>query len=488
MRTTHRRSLTNEVAFESLPPALRRKYFSSLERLRLAQDGSSPPHPRRPRPSILQPKSTGTVADSSDNSTILTAGIRQPSLLLPGNRLRKRRASSHNNQAAPSTVAWFASLPPAVQRRLFSKEECSFYTLGRNTIILDAADELLRRRSSHTKQSAAFEPRSSDDETVVDLEDRKDEERADSAIDMRNYFADGFRWLDDEAELDLKLDDYHEAIAETARRTASLSEPVRHPFRRNPSLSSLSVRPGRNSTSSPRSQVEPSSAPALPTKPIHSSSSTFSLRHLRSQASLSSIDPRATHYQDPSARMKLRLYLASPQKFDEAIEFGFPSVGQKTQQFDHTRPMTSPQPTPEVNRTFFRDDTPSLSGDDDDDVDEPDTLYDPRTPEDADFHMHRPSTRPSMDGSTGLRSPTTRRHPEVYARGVTADREMTLHMTLTRPDLRTPESQPIYKKSINELPLERPELVLDGQGITIWDTLPPEESRMKRFLRKLRLK
>lgn len=468
------------------------QYFSSLERLRLAQDGSSLQHPRRPCPSVLQPNHNNiwTCTESSDNPSLLTSGLLQPRLLLNGNRLRKRRASSAaDNQATPSTVAWFASLPPAVQRRLFSKEECSFYTLGTNTIILDAADELLRRRNPHTSQSDALESRLSDDQTIVESDNFKEEERVDSAIDMNDSSTDGFRWLKDEADLDLKLDDYHEAIAQTARRTASMSEAVKRPYKRNPSLSSLSIRRGRTSTSSSRGQPDPSVAPALP-KTIHSSASSFSLKHFRSQASLSSIDPRATHYQDPAARMKLRLYLASPQKFDEAIEFGFPSVGRKTKQRDRPRPMTSPQPRPEVNRTFFRDDTPSLSGDDGDDVDEPDTLYDPRTPDDAVFHMHRPSKKPSVDWNTGLRPFSTRRQPEMYTRGVTADREMTLHMTLTRPDLRSPEElQPVPKKSINELPLERPELASDGHAISIWDTLPPpEESRMKRFLRKLRLK
>jgi hypothetical protein len=182
------------------------------------------------------------------------------------------------------------------------------------------------------------------------------------------------------------------------------------------------------------------------------------------------------------------LYLASPQKFDEAIEFGFPSVEERNQ-WSHNRPMTSPQTKPEPNRTFFHDDTPSLSGDEGDDVDEPDTLFDPRTPEEAVFHMHRPSHKNSTDGNLASRPSYNRRHPETYARGVTTDREMTLHMTLTRPDLRSPEElQPDHQKKVNTIPLERPELVSEANPISIWDTLPTEESKMKRFLRKLKLK
>ncbi|EXJ73985.1 uncharacterized protein A1O5_02279 [Cladophialophora psammophila CBS 110553] len=463
-------------------------YFSSLERLRLAEDGR---HLSRPpsQLSIHPTNNAGFTTQPSDTFTILTHGIIQTGQFFNGKRLQRRRCSAAD--ITPNTVAWFASLPPAVQKKLFSREECSFYSQEKNTIILDSADETLRRRSSHPGHFALFERRASDDGvSIVDCEELKDELRVDSAIDMGDYSIEGFRWLEDEGDLDLKLDDYHAAIAETNRRTMSVSAPVQRRSRRNPSLSSLSIRRGRSSTSSSRPPIEAPPTPALPLRPPHTRSSSFSLKHLRSQASISSIDPRATHYQDPAARMKLRLYLASPQKFDEAIEFGFPSVEER-EQWNHNRPMTSPQPRPEFNRTFFHDDTPSLSGDDGDDGDEPDTIFDPRTPEEAVFHMHRQSHGNSVDGAKGLRPFSIRRQPETYARGIPTDREMTLHMTLTRPDLRSPEEQQSQRdrqKKIHKPPLERPDAPADGNAVSIWDTLPAEESKMKRFLRKLRLK
>ncbi|KIW83368.1 hypothetical protein Z517_02613 [Fonsecaea pedrosoi CBS 271.37] len=487
MRNSRRPSFPNDVAFDTLPPVVIRKYFSSLERLRLAEDGRNLSRPPS-RLSIHPTNNVGFTTQTSDTFTILTHGITQTGHFLNVKRLRRRRCSAAD--ITPTTVAWFASLPPAVQRKLFSREECSFYSQERNTIILDSADETLRRRSWHPGHTAVFERRVSDDATVVDCEELKDQPRVDSAVDMGDYSMDGFRWLEDDGDLDLKLDDYHEAIAETNRRTTSVSAPIRRRSRRNPSLSSLSIRRGRTSTSSSRPPVEAPPTPALPFIPPHTRSSSFSLRHLRSQASISSIDPRATHYQDPAARMKLRLYLASPQKFDEAIEFGFPSVEER-EQWNHNRPMTSPQPRPEFNRTFFHDDTPSLSGDDGDDADEPDTMFDPRTPEEPVFQMHRPSHKSSIDGVKGLRPFSIRRQPEPYPRGVTADREMTLHMTLTRPDLRSPEEQVAQsgpQKKANKPVLERVDVPVDGNALSIWDTLPAEESKVKRFLRKLRLK
>lgn len=421
----------------------------------------------------------------------MTNSVLQPGLLLKRNRLRKRRSSATEISPLHPTVDWFSSLPPAVQRKLFSKEECLFYTRGRDTVILDAADETLRRRSGFSSQLVPFEPRISDDETVVDWEDLEHKSRLDASGDMCDYSTKGFRWLEDEEDLDLKLDDYHEAIAATNRRAASASEPTKRPSRRKSSLSSRSIYRGRSSTSSCRPPTEPPIAPAVPPIYQHPRSPSFSIKHLRSKASLSSLDPRATHYQDPAARMKLRLYLASPQKFDEAVEFGFPSVAER-KRWAHSRPMTSPQPGPELNRTFFHDDTPSLSGDDGDDgdeVDERDHLYDPRTPEDPVFQVNRPLHKASVDGANGLKPFFLRRQPEAYARGIAADREMTLHMTLTRPDLRSPEELQLdQSKKLNTLPLEPPELAAEPSPETIWDTLPIEPSKMKRLLRKLKLK
>ena len=70
-----------------------------------------------------------------------------------------------------SAGTWFAALSPAVQRKLFSKEECSFYNGNTNSGILDAAEQTLRRRSWHTSRLLLTQRRISDDETIVDWED-----------------------------------------------------------------------------------------------------------------------------------------------------------------------------------------------------------------------------------------------------------------------------------------------------------------------------
>ena len=105
--------------------------------------------------------------------------------------------------------------------------------------------------------------------------------------------------------------------------------------------------------------------------------------------SISSIDPSATHYQDPEARLKLRVYLASPQKFDEAIEFGFPSIeGVSTiadKENRHPRKISREKnacrsPLAEKTETFLDDDNISLSDDDDASMLDPDSPLTPAEP------------------------------------------------------------------------------------------------------------
>lgn len=170
-------------------------------------------------------------------------------------------------------------------------------------------------------------------------------------------------------------------------------------------------------------------------------------------------DPEAAHYQDPEARKKLRMFL-SAQKFDEAIEFGFPS---STEVPDETIPPQRYQLPPiradsrnfsRDMQTFLRDDTFSFldeaeddeleeDQDDDKDVDHTDgeSEADPESPvtpssANGNFRTHVRHFSPS-EGSTldchGLSAMNAK--PRII------NREMTLRMTLTRPDLRADDEQ-----------------------------------------------
>lgn len=125
------------------------------------------------------------------------------------------------------------------------------------------------------------------------------------------------------------------------------------------------------------------------------------------------IDSEATYYQDPEARLKLRVYLASAQKFDEAVEFGFPSS-------KDGRPATSH--TGGHSHTLLQDE--SFLDDDDDKRVSP--------------YNHSAKRLSRSTSGSPLKPTLMAGHYPLTSPG---NREMTLRMTLTRPDLRADESQ-----------------------------------------------
>ena len=153
--------------------------------------------------------------------------------------------------------------------------------------------------------------------------------------------------------------------------------------------------------------------------------------------SVTSIDPDAAHYQDPEAREKLRLYLGSSQKFDEALAYGFPSN-------DRALPRASSEPLRrrqsgqvlvgggEKVETFYSDDHSSTYSEGFS-VADPDTPMTPRTPERLGAKQQ---TAPPEEGQGPRRTATA-----GTLDGPFGSREMTLRMTLTRPDLRACEDQ-----------------------------------------------
>jgi hypothetical protein len=224
---------------------------------------------------------------------------------------------------------------------------------------------------------------------------------------------------------------------------------------------------------------------------------------------ITAIDPDAMYYQSPEARSKLRQYLISPQKFDEALAFGFPStpttIDTPGLEEDGTHRKFSTTSTD--TKTFLKDDTISLSdrpddcldalsngtGGSDGDTDAPATPADPdwswrtpRYPQNKRFSIFdafdsdslpsldlkfqpelfglplRPSegkprpaqlqaqalpqgraslvyNLPANSNSTSMLQLSSRVASPLASPNV--NREMTLRMTLTRPDLRASEDE-----------------------------------------------
>jgi len=458
--------------------------FSSLERLRLAQDGSvssrtSNRERLSPRHS-LKPKSALRNARPYTDHHPLSSGTSS------SRRLRKTQLTTASHLALQADAEWFWSLPSKIQQTHFSREEQILFAGARDSIILDAADEsLLRLRQQLDRYSddMSIPPASRSRETVEMPRNTFESTSIDTTINTDDGLFSGFRWDDDKDELDLSLDEYHAAIANTVDSGPS-SGKCKPSFRRNLSVTSIQFHRNSSSFRRPSFSMQSTSG-RISISPSHSRrGSTFLGPRHKPHASLSSIDPSAKHYRDPEARLKLRVYLASPQKFDEALEFGFPSIEQKEKPL-YTRPATSPRLTEDTDGNFSKDDSETLFDNgtctkDEASVADTDS---PRTPQDPGFQPISLSDAGSFEKPGSIRPLVLRKVSEPHTHACAARREMTLHMTLTRPDLRTTDGAVV---TAADEPLHMTALPFPAEQQSIWDTLPTESSVVKRFWRKIR--
>lgn len=409
---------------------------------------------------------------------------------------RRKATSPTSDTFSQSDAQWFLRLPPKVQRRHFTKEEREFLSGHTNSVVSDAADRTFERKLYKLSREANRSVpalRTSSFSSLPFLSTFEVEQSVDTAIDMDESMI----WFDDDKDVDLdsklQLDDYHEFINKAAEHNNGPSK--RGPsFRRALSLSSLPF--GAHGSSLPKPLQ--TTVPPLPTLPISQSPHQPTPPRLQipshtKQSSISAVEPSARHYQDPEARLKLRVYLASPQKFDEAIEFGFPSMEEKESLSIH-RPSLSRNHNTAPCKTFLHDDCPSLYdaldiSDDDDDTASSSERDIPRTPLDDKFHadatLLSPSDVDSSGSTSSLFKPTIRRQSgEPFAQLLAGSREMTLRMTLTRPDLRADEKA-LYAHTTGDDPLALEHLPPTKREDEIWDSLPKDRNVVKRFWRRV---
>jgi hypothetical protein len=299
---------------------------------------------------------------------------------------------------------------------------------------------------------------------------------------MDQTFYDSFRWLDEDGDLDLSLDEYHAHVADAAIRKRN-----RPPsFRRSLSFSTQLKRKQLAPITPYATRALPPVSQSQPLTPLSNRTSDSRPSSRRFQhgpkSSTSSIDPSAQYYQDPDARLKLRVYLASPQKFDEAIEFGFPSLDDKenvTQPASHVTQPASPKPTL-VNSnsefgTFFEDDDGTVVGSPCGSVKN----------EVAPFPILRDEPRQSVESSL-----LQRRQSWLPGKGsphrLPGNREMTLKMTLTRPDLRNDSPTSSTSSKEKEDPLRLAELPPPDRTQSIWDDDLDDQGVVKKIWRRIR--
>ncbi|KAL2159224.1 hypothetical protein VTH06DRAFT_2656 [Thermothelomyces fergusii] len=444
--------------FEALPLAIQRKYFSTLERLRFAQDAS-----------LIE----GISQHYDDISNFKRRNARRDRSPSEDVDSRSRRGSDAElDSSASDSPPLCAGLQEATCEEQEEggdgkpcREDKARPTIRhRASVDLDAADEAGYK---HNKPADGRNPSSTVDLLTPPLSPSRRSmgsqdgfgKEIDQSADGRvpQSFFESFRWLDEEEDLDLRLflDDYHANLREGTPMTKQ-----RPTFRRRISVSKVPF--GRRSSVSSAEAVAPKSSAVQgsgsdgPSHPRRKSRTlSFITPKHASPPPVAAIDPSAAHYQDPEARLKLRVYLASPQKFDEAVEFGFPAtdVLSPASPLNEDGAGLSRQPkqraagAPPGKHTFLAD-----QDEDEDNVDsvslESDhaSVADPESPKTPEPFEHRtPGPHHARFASATLLSGrgAGRKTPEgaCYAQVPATSREMTLRMTLTRPDLRSHEDE-----------------------------------------------
>jgi hypothetical protein len=399
------------------PCRCRRKYFSSLERLQIQQQSSEEP-------------------TSGRSSQASSAKPRRPSLSL-GIRHRRNKSEKavQDHDISHVEIDFFLSLPEKVRKQHFSREEQEILQGRREQAFLPDEHE----HDSEWAQQR-FNDFHFDFSNTVDIPDRGRSRRRSSASSsvspsQASFSRSAVQEKDQDRVSSLFYLDMMGTPVFTRRETPMADT------RRTMSLTSHPVR-------------RPVSSSMMPDPPLYN---TRPFQHQRAHSSSLSgrmsaytpttpvFDPEATHYQDPEARKKLRMYLASPQKFDEAIEFGFPSTAGNDAATPHYQLPRIEGHARKFSRdmhTFLRDGKLSFFEDNssenqglESDADSVADMESPTTPSSTglSFRLH---SRQISHRKFSVDSPAS--SPVNSANGQLA-REMTLRMTLTRPDLRADE-------------------------------------------------
>jgi len=344
---------------------------------------------------------------------------------------------------------WFLSLPEKVKRQQFSREEQAVLTERCESKLRsgspESAEELYRRRLTISREegsSCVPRRRSSlptstvlDEETLAAL----------AAAEPKSL-----------RSVELEDDDEMAIFRSRSRRqsfaTSLISLP---PPPASPAF--VELKQERKRTFRRSFSLKPLPLPPPTLTPVPALPSPSSIHHLDKPSKLrrSKTDPVFEHRElpadakyilDPETRKALRNF-ASPQMFDETIHFGFPSAEPdlptltETPGSDHIRDysLTFSSSEDEDSTSAHSPVTPTHHG----------GFTEPAVVRNISSADSDPAMPLQQIMSFGGKTPDYRRSPSF------GQREPTLRMTLTRPDLRAPENE-LYgwqKPETNEDPL-----------------------------------
>ncbi|KAI5369419.1 hypothetical protein Slin15195_G002960 [Septoria linicola] len=383
--------------YQSLPVSVQKKYFSSVERLRILQQTAVEKRskqslsPRQSSLDAIRPKTSHSSRTHSPRQS------RKSSLVVP-----------FVEDVNEDQALRFLALPDKVKRSHFSEVELVLLTESSQRV-LGLSDDGRLPQWRYDNRSASVGSASSIDSMALE-KDWPDEE-TDSV--MSNELGGG----SDPGFATPWGQHQHNAISCSAFAAASAID-----------LSQLGARKKsfskkRAMSLAPLPLPPPTLLPAMPALPRQDTTRESE----QDQVSSPAVGPRQTetqHYRDAEARSKLRTFLASPEKFDEALEFGFPAE------------------RPERNKSTSTRGTPAaldLDDADDDDLSGPPSMASPSSTDSTAFSSATANPT-AVDSGVTLPLPMMKGN----VRSLTPDldgREMTLRLTLTRRDLRAPEEE-----------------------------------------------
>ena len=486
-------------------PPHRKKYFSSSERDHIAQQGqlsavTAQEHSRvrsRSRKPTPEPCHISTLPDNWKPNAGSKPKLSMTSSLLRPRRRYQPQPSTELNQQQPTVsqdqAAWFLGLPDKVKRQHFSKEEqvllahrCEL-VLGNKAIKVkqESTQDYVRRRLNEfdflssttslvkTKQESAQEfcrrqllaqPEgeagakrrrrlSAPESTVFDEQSIDDTKSANAPEAVDDSEGDKMSSI-------LNMYTRRHSVATTRENVTA--PPIVAPAQIRSFRRSFALRP----LPLPAPVLAPLPSPGLPDDTCKDEQRLAKQRRRPPPLVVTrpGMSTEARHYKDPAMRRTLRA-MSSPELFDEAIEFGFPSppsepaqsaniqsrFSMNTSEIDRSSSLTSSSTAETKDLPFGK--CPATP-------DGPTDFLE--SPHPASVRFSPSSQKPSPTLPIHRRAHTTdfpNTGGPTYGHSRTPsslNREMTLRLTLTRPILRSTETDPtaVRKPSLIE-PLQR---------------------------------
>ena len=377
---------------------------------------------------MLTPSITSAEKRPSSRDTLFPGQAQGQKWGLQG--LRRRRQSQIERTVTPAEAVWFLTLPEKIRKSQFSKEEQILIRAKSELALLNAspelrniADDAISIKSTRSKSFSYDSPSRSSSivPSVPSLPEkyRKDNDDSDCSLSSSATTPD--------LSLPMKFSRAHDSMLSPDALLGSNGAS----YLRSPTIGSLqwdqkSITPSeakRRTTSTTRSMLKTTQR-AQPPPPIQITTITST---------------QPLYLKDPNTKAVLREALATPQKFEETLAFGFKR--------DASRPRTPGtelySPGCQIKENWLE---ANKSGEDsvEPDLSSADDFEGPLTP---DFIEPRIVRRKSgcysiSSGTSAAPSPNINRAASNTAFfEELMNRDMTLRMTLTKPELRAPEEE-----------------------------------------------